>query len=179
LVDPEPELLPRVSAEVQDDDAVTMPALLGSGTVSEDVLPGNDVVPRIRRGAPRVGLNRTIHAGVFSPPFPLPDALKSDQSKITDPQVAVAVPVAVTVCDDPLATKITSTAITSGMTCRERRMIARRLPPPVAAGVNPSAAMLSLLSLGRVLDLPPPGREMPARGVTSDEGSMPQTGAGY
>jgi hypothetical protein len=47
LVDPELELPSRVSAEVHDEDALTAPSPLGIGTVSDDVLPGNDVVPWI------------------------------------------------------------------------------------------------------------------------------------
>ena len=74
--DPEFELPSRVSAEVHDDDAAATPSPLGIGTVCEDVLPANDAVPWIRRGAPLAGVNTTFHAGVFRPPFPFPDALK-------------------------------------------------------------------------------------------------------
>jgi len=66
---PELELPSRVSAEVHDDEAVTTPSLLGIGTVSADVLPANDVVPWITKGAPLTGLNTITHAGVFSPRF--------------------------------------------------------------------------------------------------------------
>jgi hypothetical protein len=116
LVEPELALPSRVSARVHDDDAVATPLPLGTGTVSEDVLPANDVVPWITRVAPLAGLNTISHAGLFSPPFPLPDALKLAQSKVTDPQVAVAV----TACAAALAAKIATIATASGMMRRER-----------------------------------------------------------
>jgi hypothetical protein len=158
--DPELELPSRVSAEVHDDDAVATPSPLGIGTVSEDVLPGNDAVPCIVVVAPLVGLKTITHAGVFSPPLPLPDALKYDQSNVTDPQVAVAV----TVCAAALAAKIASIAIASGMTRRERRTIAARITTLVAAGASLSMVMLALLSIGRVLGCDAAGGEMSARG---------------
>jgi hypothetical protein len=149
LDEPELELPSRVSAAVHDDDAVTAPLLLGIGTVSVDVLPGNDVVPWITRGAPLAGVNTISHAGLFSPPFPFPDALKIAQSKVTDPQVAVAV----TVCAAALAAKIASIAIVSEMTCRERRTIARRIPTLVGVGVALSVIILALLLVGTVRNL--------------------------
>jgi hypothetical protein len=149
LDDPESELPSRVSAEVHDDDAVAAPFPLGIGTVSDDVLPANDAVPWITSGAPLAGVNTIFHAGVFSPPFPFPDAPKYVQSKVTDPQVAVAV----TVCAAALAAKIASIAIASGMTRRERRTIAARVTALFATGVRLSMVMLALLSIGRVLDL--------------------------
>jgi hypothetical protein len=136
LVEPELELPSRVSAAVHDDDAVATPSPLGTGIVSEDVLPANDAVPCTVTGVPLAGLNTIVHAGVFSPPFPLPDALKIAQLKVTDPQVAVAV----TVCAAAVAAKIASIAIASGMAGSERR-IARRIRTPIAAGSVPGAML--------------------------------------
>jgi hypothetical protein len=82
-------------------------------------------------------LNTISHAGLFSPPFPLPDALKLVQSKVTAPQVAVAV----TVCAAALAAKIATIATASGMMRRERRTIARRTPTSVAAWATVSVVM--------------------------------------
>jgi hypothetical protein len=105
----------RVCAEVHDEDAVATPSPLGIGTVSEEALPANDAAPWIMSGAPLVGVKAIFHVGVLSPPFPLADELKSAQSKVTEPQLAVAV----TVCAAALAAKIASIAIASGTTCRE------------------------------------------------------------
>ena len=116
-------------------------------------------------------MNTIAHAGVFSPPFPLPDALKIAQLKVTDPQVAVAA----TVCAAALAAKIASIAIASGRVCRQRRTIARRIPTLVAAGVSLSLVMLSLLSIGRVLDLRRRGGKKSARG-DERRGVVPQRG---
>jgi hypothetical protein len=110
VVDPELELPSRVSVGVQADDAVTTPLPRGIATVSEDVLPGKDVVPRSVVLEPLVGVNTITHAGAFKPPLPLPDELKSPQLKVTDPQVAVAA----TVCASALAAVIASTASASG-----------------------------------------------------------------
>jgi hypothetical protein len=109
LEDPELALPSRVCAEVHDDDAVAVPSPLGIGTVSEDVLPAKDVAPWITRGAPLAGVNTIFHVGVLRPPFPLPDALKMAQLKVTEPQVAVAA----TVCAVALAAKITTIATAS------------------------------------------------------------------
>jgi hypothetical protein len=111
VVDPELELPSRVSAEDQDDDAVTTPSSPGVATVSEDVLPANDAMPCSVVVEPLVGLNTIVHAGVFRPPFPFPDELKSAQSKVTDSQVAVAL----TVCAAALAAEIASVAAASKM----------------------------------------------------------------
>jgi hypothetical protein len=102
------------------------------------------------RVAPLAGVNTISHAGMFSPPFPLPDALKLAQSKVADPHVpvaatvlvavAVAVAVAVTVGAPPLPAKIASIAIASGMAGSERR-IARRIRTPIAAGSVPGAML--------------------------------------
>jgi hypothetical protein len=158
LEDPELALPSRVCAEVHDDDAVATPSPLGIGTVSEDVLPAKDVAPWITRGAPLAGVNTIFHDGVLRPPFPLADELKYAQSKVTEPQVAVAA----TVCAAALAAKIASIAIASGTTCRERRTIARRIPTMATAGVSLSLVMLSLLSIGRVW-VCAPRREVRAR----------------
>jgi hypothetical protein len=151
------ELPSRVSVEVQDDDGVAMPLTAGTATVSEDVLSGNDVVPRIRRGAPLAGLNTTAHAGEFSPPFLLPDALKLAQSKVTDPQVAIAVTVSGPALGPgwaaTLAAKIASSVMASGMTRGERRMTARHMRTQFVVGVHRSAAMRSLLSINKALGL--------------------------
>jgi hypothetical protein len=159
LDEPELELPSRVSAEVHDDDAVTAPLLLGIETVSVDVLPGNDVVPWITRGAPLAGVNTISHAGVFSPPLPFPDALKIAQLKVTDPQVAVAL----TVCAAALAAKIASIAIVSEMMCRERRTIARRIPTLVGVGVALSVVILALLLVGRNSESATPRRKVRTR----------------
>jgi hypothetical protein len=109
LEDPELALPSRVCAEVQADDAVATPSPLGIGTVSEEVLPANDVVPWITSGAPLVGVKTIFHVGVLRPPFPLPYALKMAQLKVTEPQVAVAA----TVCAAALAAKTATIATAS------------------------------------------------------------------
>jgi hypothetical protein len=159
LVDPELELPLRVSAEDHDDDAVTTPSPLGIGTASENVLPGNDAMPCNVVIGPAVGLNMIVHSGVFSPPFPLPYELKGTQSKVTDPQVAVAV----TMHADALAAKTASVVPASANAWRERRTVARLLPTCRAARVSLSVFMLALLSGGRVLDLRRHGGEIRAR----------------
>jgi hypothetical protein len=167
LVDPELELRSRVSAEVHDEDAFMAPSPLRIGTVSDDVFPGNDVVPWITRGAPLAGVNTISHAGAFSPASPVPDALKSAQSKVTDPQVAVAVTVCV--CAAALAAKIASIARASPMARRERRLVARRLPILVVAGARLSLVMLALLFVGRALDLRRHGGKVRTRRISDEE----------
>jgi hypothetical protein len=113
---PELELPSRVSDEDHDDDAVATPLPLGIATVSENELPANDAPPCFVAVGPAVGLNTITHCGVLSPPLPLPEELKSDQSKVTDLQVAVAV----TMCACALAAKNASNTTASGMMLRER-----------------------------------------------------------
>jgi hypothetical protein len=174
IVDAELELPSRVCAAVHDDDAFAVPSPVGIATVSENVLPGNDALPRIMRPAPLGGSNTTTHAGAFHLAFPCPDALKAAQSKVTDPQVAVAV----TVSAPALAAKIASIAIASGMTHRERRTIAPRIPTVVGPGASLSLVMLALLSIGRVLALRCLDGKGP-REATSDEELCRSRGAGY
>jgi hypothetical protein len=159
LVDPEFELPSRVSPEDHDDDAVTTPSPLGIATVNEDVLPANDAVPCVVVLAPLVGLNTITHAGVFRPPFPLPDELKYVQSRVTDPQVEVAV----IVCAAALAAEIASTATASRITCRERRNSARLLPTSIVSTEDLLGLMLEVLSVGRVRDLRRHGGTIRAR----------------